>query len=85
MFWFYFFRPAAECLQKINNLRSLDICVSVFSHQRAAELVAAQSGRMVCDVLLDQLILPGVGNIIKNEVVLHIHDSMNEVIQYIHH
>jgi formamidopyrimidine-DNA glycosylase len=27
-----------------------------------------QTNRMVCDVLLDQDILPGVGNIIKNEV-----------------
>jgi formamidopyrimidine-DNA glycosylase len=29
----------------------------------------AQENRLVCDVLLDQLILPGVGNIIKNEVI----------------
>jgi formamidopyrimidine-DNA glycosylase len=27
-----------------------------------------QTNKMVCDVLLDQDILPGVGNIIKNEV-----------------
>ena len=33
-------------------------------------MVMEQQGRQVCDVLLDQLILPGVGNIIKNEVSL---------------
>lgn len=28
-----------------------------------------QSCRMLCDVLLDQAVLPGVGNIIKNEAL----------------
>ena len=27
------------------------------------------SERLICDVILDQLILPGVGNIIKNEAL----------------
>jgi formamidopyrimidine-DNA glycosylase len=42
---------------------------SVFIYQRrAVALMIEQTNRMVCDVLLDQDILPGVGNIIKNEV-----------------
>jgi len=32
-------------------------------------MVMEQTGRQLCDVLLDQTILPGVGNIIKNEVL----------------
>lgn len=28
-----------------------------------------QKGRMLCDVLMDQKVLPGVGNIIKNEAL----------------
>lgn len=28
-----------------------------------------RGGRMLCDVLLDQAVMPGVGNIIKNEAL----------------
>ena len=31
--------------------------------------VRAEGRRMLCDVLLDQGVLPGVGNIIKNEAL----------------
>ena len=64
----YFSRPAEPCRQKFDNLNDLDICSPVFNFKRAVALVMEQQGRQVCDVLLDQLILPGVGNIIKNEV-----------------
>ena len=49
-------------------MQSLDICSDQFDPQRALALVIQQTSRQVCDVLLDQQILPGVGNIIKNEV-----------------
>jgi len=49
-------------------MNNLDICSPVFSFTRAFNLVCKQSDRIICDVLLDQDILPGVGNIIKNEV-----------------
>ena len=61
-------RPAAICKQKYQDLNNLDICSPVFNFKRAIAMVMEQQGRQVCDVLLDQLILPGVGNIIKNEV-----------------
>ncbi|KAL5012992.1 hypothetical protein ScPMuIL_011543 [Solemya velum] len=62
-------RSSAVCRQKHAELQSLDVCSSVFSHKRAVELVKAQQGRQLCDVLLDQNILPGSGNIIKNEAL----------------
>ena len=63
-----FFRPAQPSLDRIHDMTSLDICVDWFDPQRALSLVVMQKTRQVCDVLLDQQILPGVGNIIKNEV-----------------
>ena len=63
-----FFRPADICKQKYVDLNDLDICSPVFNFKRAIALVMEQQGRQICDVLLDQLTLPGVGNIIKNEV-----------------
>ena len=56
-------------MDRIKNFKTLDICNSAFSHQKAVETLQATGGeRQVCDVLLDQDLLPGVGNIIKNEV-----------------
>ena len=54
--------------ERIRNLLSLDICADEFSPRRAVITILEQRGRQICDVLLDQAILPGVGNIIKNEV-----------------
>ena len=54
--------------ERIRNLLLLDICADEFSHKRAVSTILEQKGRQICDVLLDQTILPGVGNIIKNEV-----------------
>lgn len=47
----------------------LDVCSPSFSVCAAVEAVCRESGRRVCDVLLDQSVLPGVGNIIKNEAL----------------
>lgn len=46
----------------------LDICLFKFSFLRVESEVKKQKGRMFCDVLMDQKVLSGVGNIIKNEV-----------------
>ena len=64
----FLFRPAAPCKEKYKELNDVDICSPIFNFKRAVAIVTEQQDRQVCDVLLDQLILPGVGNIIKNEV-----------------
>lgn len=50
-------------------LEDLDICSPKFSLLRAESEIRKQKGRMLCDILLDQAVLPGVGNIIKNEAL----------------
>ncbi|XP_066488736.1 endonuclease 8-like 3 [Tiliqua scincoides] len=62
-------RNATECEKKIRILEDLDICSPKFSFLRAESEIKKQKGRMLCDILLDQAILPGVGNIIKNEAL----------------
>ncbi|XP_053114128.1 endonuclease 8-like 3 isoform X2 [Hemicordylus capensis] len=62
-------RNAAESEQKIRMLRDLDVCSPKFSFLRAETEIKKQNSRMLCDVLLDQAVLPGVGNIIKNEAL----------------
>lgn len=65
------YRPSTACRQKHFNLKDLDICSPTFNHKRAVMEMMLEQERQLCDVLLDQDILPGVGNIIKNEVVIH--------------
>ncbi|XP_029918359.1 endonuclease 8-like 3 isoform X2 [Myripristis murdjan] len=62
-------RMTEDCEQRVKAMESLDVCSSKFSFSRAEDAVRRQSGRMLCDVLLDQAVLPGVGNIIKNEAL----------------
>ncbi|XP_053796472.1 endonuclease 8-like 3 isoform X2 [Vidua chalybeata] len=63
------YRNAAECEQKVRMMESLDVCSPKFSFSRAEHEIKQQNTRMLCDVLLDQAVLPGVGNIIKNEAL----------------
>ncbi|XP_074397409.1 endonuclease 8-like 3 isoform X4 [Zonotrichia albicollis] len=63
------YRNAAECEQKVRMMESLDVCSPKFSFSRAEREIKQQNTRMLCDVLLDQSVLPGVGNIIKNEAL----------------
>ncbi|NWV38303.1 NEIL3 Endonuclease, partial [Grantiella picta] len=63
------YRNAAECEQKVRMMESLDVCSPKFSFSRAEHEIKQQKTRMLCDVLLDQAVLPGVGNIIKNEAL----------------
>ncbi|XP_075716344.1 endonuclease 8-like 3 isoform X2 [Rhinoderma darwinii] len=62
-------RNASECQEKVRSFQDLDVCSSKFSFTRAEGEVKKQGSRMLCDVLLDQKVLPGVGNIIKNEAL----------------
>ncbi|KFP97796.1 Endonuclease 8-like 3, partial [Leptosomus discolor] len=63
------YRDAAESEQKVRMMESLDVCSPKFSFLRAESEIKQQNTRMLCDVLLDQAVLPGVGNIIKNEAL----------------
>lgn len=62
-------RLTEDCEQRVKAMESLDMCSQNFSSSRSEEAVRSQSSRMLCDVLLDQAIMPGVGNIIKNEAL----------------
>ncbi|XP_030001975.1 endonuclease 8-like 3 isoform X2 [Sphaeramia orbicularis] len=83
-------RLTEDCEQRVRAQEVLDVCSPKFSFSHAEEAVRKQSSRMLCDVLLDQAIMPGVGNIIKNEALfdsgLHpavkVHQLTNE---HIHH
>ncbi|NXN28407.1 NEIL3 Endonuclease, partial [Nycticryphes semicollaris] len=63
------YRSAAESERKVRLMESLDVCSPKFSFWRAEGEMKQQQTRMLCDVLLDQAVLPGVGNIIKNEAL----------------
>jgi len=62
-------RPTEPSLQRWEAMISLDICWAQFDATRAfLKIVEAKNQeRIVADVLMDQEVLPGVGNIIKNE------------------
>ncbi|KAM8908576.1 endonuclease 8-like 3 isoform 2-T2 [Spinachia spinachia] len=62
-------RSTEDCVQRVRALESLDVCSSKFSFSRSVAAVRSRGGRMLCDVLLDQAVMPGVGNIIKNEAL----------------
>ncbi|XP_078601967.1 endonuclease 8-like 3 isoform X4 [Branchiostoma floridae x Branchiostoma japonicum] len=62
-------RSSSDCHDKYLQFQSLDICSTHFSLSQATRTVSCHGDRMLCDVLLDQSVLPGVGNIIKNEVL----------------
>nr|XP_057916417.1 endonuclease 8-like 3 [Doryrhamphus excisus]XP_057916425.1 endonuclease 8-like 3 [Doryrhamphus excisus] len=62
-------RLTDDCEQRLRVLQALDVCSPKFSFSCSAEAVRRQGGRMLCDVLLDQAVMPGVGNIIKNEAL----------------
>ena len=65
-------------------MEELDVCSPRFSFSRAESEVKKQKGRMLCDVLMDQKVLPGVGNIIKNEALFDsgLHPSVKVGFKY---
>jgi endonuclease VIII len=48
---------------------SIDLMSRKWNHKQAVQSVKAKSETMICDVLMDQNIFAGLGNIIKNEVL----------------
>ncbi|XP_061541495.1 endonuclease 8-like 3 [Phycodurus eques] len=62
-------RLSDDCEQRVRALQALDVCSPAFNPSRSAEAARRHGGRMLCDVLLDQAVMPGVGNIIKNEAL----------------
>ncbi|XP_007641845.1 endonuclease 8-like 3 isoform X2 [Cricetulus griseus] len=62
-------RNSTESQQRVRMMEELDVCSPKFSLSRAESEVKQQKDRMLCDVVLDQRVLPGVGNIIKNEAL----------------
>ena len=62
-------REREETLERWDSMISLDVCWARFDAVRAADKIMeeANSDRIVADVIMDQEIVPGVGNIIKNE------------------
>ena len=51
---------------------STDVMAQQWSPVKALKKIKAQPGALVCDILLDQQIFSGVGNIIKNEVLYRV-------------
>ncbi|XP_038555581.1 endonuclease 8-like 3 [Micropterus salmoides] len=62
-------RVTEDCEQRVRAMESLDVCSPKFSFSHSEEALRSQSHRALCDVLLDQAVMPGVGNIIKNEAL----------------
>jgi len=61
---------AQSCRDKLEKFKNQDVCKPSFSQQKVFEVISSQdSQRMIADVLLDQKVFPGVGNIIKNEAL----------------
>ena len=62
-------RDKEKTLERWRTNISLDICWHLFDGPRAADIILSEgnSERIVADVVMDQDIMPGVGNIIKNE------------------
>ena len=69
LFWTLNRKPFPLTLIRWEAMISLDICWAQFDATRAfLKIVEAKNQeRIVADVLMDQEVLPGVGNIIKNE------------------
>ncbi|GMH57791.1 hypothetical protein TrRE_jg6338 [Triparma retinervis] len=48
-------------------LKSLDVCGPDFDKVKALERVLEEGDKVICVAIMDQMVLPGVGNIIKQE------------------
>jgi endonuclease-8 len=67
-------RILEEDIRKIYDW-STDVMSSQWNHKQALKAVRAKPNSEICDVLMDQEIFSGLGNIIKNEVLWrqHVH------------
>jgi endonuclease VIII len=46
-----------------------DVLAADFDAERAAQQIRAASGRSICDAILDQRVLAGIGNVYKSELL----------------
>ena len=62
-------REREETMERWRTNINLDVCWHLFDAPRVADIILSEDNkeRLVADVVMDQQILPGVGNIIKNE------------------
>jgi len=62
-------REREETEERWKTNISLDVCWQLFDGPRVADLILSEDNkeRIVADVVMDQKLMPGVGNIIKNE------------------
>ncbi|KAK3930354.1 Endonuclease 8-like 3 [Frankliniella fusca] len=60
-------RSTEDSSEHCDELADLDINSPVFNFKRAQQKIEEQKSELICDVIMDQMVLPGVGNIIKNE------------------
>jgi len=56
-----------DYLKAAESRKHLDILSPIFDYTAAVTLLSAAGSKLICDVLMDQLVLPGVGNVIKVE------------------
>jgi endonuclease VIII len=61
-----------ENLNKVYNWK-IDLMSDKWDEKAVTKLVKKDGKRMICDVLMDQEIFAGLGNIIKNEVLFNTH------------
>lgn len=62
---------------------SADVMAQEWDSKKALEKIKAMPEAMICDILLDQKIFSGVGNIIKNEVLYRVRIHPLSVVQAI--
>jgi endonuclease VIII len=73
---FYFYNGAVQAMtsQEVRERfdPSIDVLSSMFDEAKVYGLVKGQPGAFICDVLMDQDVFAGVGNMIKNEALFRI-------------
>eukprot|EP00928_Gymnodinium_smaydae_P037767 TRINITY_DN26177_c0_g1_i1.p1 TRINITY_DN26177_c0_g1~~TRINITY_DN26177_c0_g1_i1.p1 ORF type:complete len:529 (-),score=13.41 TRINITY_DN26177_c0_g1_i1:235-1734(-) len=64
-------RSVQGVISKYETGKNRDVCSAngVFSAEASCAALSAQADRLLADAVLDQAVLPGVGNIIKNEAL----------------
>ncbi|MBN2150348.1 MAG: hypothetical protein JW839_02765 [Candidatus Lokiarchaeota archaeon] len=73
---FYFYNGAVEPMacQAVRERfdPSVDILSPMFDRAKVLRLIRMQPGALICDVLMDQTVFAGVGNMIKNEALFRV-------------
>lgn len=72
---FYFYSCAIRVIDEADLKKydwSVDLMSKKWNHEQAVKNLSSKPNSMVCDILLDQTIFAGLGNIIKNEVLYRV-------------